>query len=108
MRKRKSLALIGSASAEKARRKTWIPGRGTFDKGDLKEAAGGADDYGAASWVWYGWVCPMGRGDDAEAVVDTAEDGRERVAREVEREKQVVMWCFQAGRHTRATARGRT
>ena len=82
--------------------------RGTFDKGDLKEAAGGADDYGAASWVWYGPVYPMGRGDDAEAVLETAEGGRGRLAREVEREKQLIVRCFQAGRHTTAIARERT
>jgi hypothetical protein len=62
-----SLALIGSASAEKRRGGTQTPGRGAFDKGDLKEAAGGADDYGAASL--FGWACvgPTGLGDDEEA-----------------------------------------
>lgn len=49
-----SLALIGSASAEKARGRTYAPGRGTFDKEDLKEAAGGADEYGASSLFWCG------------------------------------------------------
>ena len=62
-------------------------GRGTFDKGDLKEAAGGADDYGAASWVWCGRVCAVGRGDDEEAALELPKIGDGRLARGAERRK---------------------
>src|SRR5438477_643939 len=82
-----------------------IPGRGTFDKGDLKEAAGGADDYGATSWVWYGRVCPTVRGGRSGGCSGTADGRRRWPAREGEREKQR---CFQVGRHTTAIARERT
>jgi hypothetical protein len=37
-----SLALIGSASSESADESDEVAGRGAFDKGDLKEATGGA------------------------------------------------------------------
>src|SRR4051812_38354680 len=74
-----------------------IPGRGTFDKGDLKEAAGGADDYGATSWVWYGRVCPTVRGGRSGGCSGTADGRRRWPARDGEREKQ--RW-FQVGRHT--------
>jgi hypothetical protein len=49
----KSLALIGSAWAESADKREEVQCRGAFDKGDLKEAAGGADEYGASNVFWY-------------------------------------------------------